>query len=108
MDAESEPPTPLRPEHPEAPTGIGGRGGNREVSPTLMLFPTVTFAIFFLIVLPVSWALMRRQRTWSAFVLVASYVFYGWWNWHYVFLLAGSTVANHMAAVGIHRAAGGR
>ena len=29
-----------------------------------MLFPTVTFAIFFLIVLPVSWALMPHQRAW--------------------------------------------
>jgi D-alanyl-lipoteichoic acid acyltransferase DltB (MBOAT superfamily) len=69
-----------------------------------VLFPTVTFAIFFLIVLPVSWALMRRRGWWSAFILLASYVFYGWWNWHYVFLLAGSTVANHAAAVAIHRA----
>jgi alginate O-acetyltransferase complex protein AlgI len=69
-----------------------------------VLFPTPTFAIFFLIVLPLSWALMRRQRSWSLFVVAASYVFYGWWNWHYVFLLAGSTVGNHVAAVAIHRA----
>ena len=69
-----------------------------------MLFPTPTFAIFFLVVLPLSWALMRRRGSWSLFVVVASYVFYGWWNWHYVFLLAGSTVGNHVAAVAIHRA----
>ena len=29
-----------------------------------MLFPTVTFAVFFMVVLPVSWALMRRQVAW--------------------------------------------
>ena len=45
-----------------------------------MLFPTVTFAVFFLIVLPVSWALMRHERVWRAWILLASYVFYAWWD----------------------------
>ncbi|HEX3805281.1 MAG TPA: MBOAT family protein [Gaiellaceae bacterium] len=69
-----------------------------------MLFPTVTFAVFFVIVLPLSWALMRMQRTWRVFILLASYVFYGWWDWRFVFLLAASTVVNHVAAVAIYRA----
>src|SRR5438094_5188390 len=73
-----------------------------------MLFPTPTFAIFFLAVLPLSWALMRRQGPWRLCMLAASYVFYAWWNWHFVFLLGGSTVANHVAAVAIHRARGPR
>jgi D-alanyl-lipoteichoic acid acyltransferase DltB (MBOAT superfamily) len=69
-----------------------------------LLFPTVTFAVFFLVVLPLSWSLMRAQRLWRGFILVASYVFYGWWDWRFVFLLAASTVVNHVLAVGIHRA----
>ena len=69
-----------------------------------MLFPTVTFALFFLIVLPVSWALMPYQRAWQVWILFASYVFYGWWDWRFVFLLAGSTIVNHVLAVAIHRA----
>src|ERR1043166_5694660 len=73
-----------------------------------MLFPTPTFAIFFLIVLPVSWALMRRRAWWQAFTIAASYVFYAWWDWKFVFLLAGSTVANHAFAVAIHRSRGVR
>jgi alginate O-acetyltransferase complex protein AlgI len=68
-----------------------------------MLFPTATFAIFFLIVLPTSWLLMERQRLWRPWMLVASYVFYAWWDWRFIFLLAGSTVANHVLAVAIHR-----
>src|SRR5690349_11691955 len=68
-----------------------------------MLFPTVTFAVFFLAVLPLSWLLMRAQRPWAVFMISASYVFYAWWNWHYVFLLAGSTVLNHAAAQAIYR-----
>jgi D-alanyl-lipoteichoic acid acyltransferase DltB (MBOAT superfamily) len=68
-----------------------------------LLFPTVTFAVFFSIVLPVSWLLMPHQRAWRAWILLASYVFYAWWDWRFVFLLAASTVVNHVLAVAIHR-----
>src|SRR5262245_25084268 len=57
-----------------------------------------------MIVLPVSWALMPRQALWRGWILLASYVFYAWWDWRFVFLLAASTVVNHVLAVAIHRA----
>ena len=69
-----------------------------------MLFPTVTFAVFFLIVLPVSWSLMRHQSVWRLFILAASFVFYAWWDWHFVFLLAASIVVNQALALAIYRA----
>ncbi len=68
-----------------------------------MLFPTVQFAIFFAIVLPTSWLLAHRRITWRVFIIIASYVFYGAWDWRFVFLLAGSTLLNQIAAVAIHR-----
>jgi D-alanyl-lipoteichoic acid acyltransferase DltB (MBOAT superfamily) len=71
-----------------------------------VLFPTVTFAVFFMVVLPVSWALMRYQRAWRIWILLASYVFYAWWDWRFVFLLFASTIVNHVLAVGIHRSHG--
>jgi len=58
---------------------------------------------FFLVVLTLSWALMDRQRVWRPFMLLASYVFYAWWDWRFVFLLAASTVLNHVLALAIHR-----
>jgi alginate O-acetyltransferase complex protein AlgI len=67
-----------------------------------VVFPTITFAIFFAIVLPVSWALMRRQEAWKGFVLAASYVFYATADWRFAFLLAGITVGNHLFARAIH------
>jgi alginate O-acetyltransferase complex protein AlgI len=67
-----------------------------------MLFPTVTFAIFFMIVLPVSWLLMPRPRRWKLFMLVAAYYFYGYWNWRFVFLIIASTIWNHVLARLIH------
>ena len=69
-----------------------------------MLFPTVQFAVFFAIVLTVSWALVRRPTAWKVFLLVASYVFYAVWDWRFVGLLAGCTVVNQIAAIAIHRA----
>ena len=59
-----------------------------------MLFPTVTFAVFFVTVYAVHTALHARDRAWKVAMLVASYVFYGWWDWRFCGLLAGSTVVN--------------
>jgi D-alanyl-lipoteichoic acid acyltransferase DltB (MBOAT superfamily) len=69
-----------------------------------VLFPTATFTVFFLIVLPLSWLAMSDLRRWRIFIIVASYVFYGWWDWHFVLLLAGCTVWTHLFAIRIARA----
>ena len=68
-----------------------------------MLFPTATFALFFLIVLPLSWLAMPKVHRWRPFMIGASYVFYAWWDWRFVFLLAGCTVWNHVMALRIYR-----
>jgi alginate O-acetyltransferase complex protein AlgI len=68
-----------------------------------VLFPTATFAIFFLVVLPFSWLTMHRPQQWRVFIIAASYVFYSWWDWRFVFLLAGSTLWNQLFATAIHR-----
>ena len=65
-----------------------------------MLFPTFTFACFFLVVLVVHWSIHRRPVAWRFFILGASYVFYGYWDWRFSFLLAGSTLGNQLFAVG--------
>ena len=53
-----------------------------------MLFPTVTFAVFFAAVFIASWLLMPRFRLWKLFMVGAGCVFYGWWDWRGVGLLA--------------------
>ena len=68
-----------------------------------MLFPTITFAIFFLVVFTMSWLLMPNFRAWKAFMIAASYVFYAWWDWRFCLLLAASTVVNQVAAVRLAR-----
>ncbi|HVO55229.1 MAG TPA: MBOAT family protein [Solirubrobacterales bacterium] len=67
-----------------------------------MLFPTVQFAIFFPIVLALSWALMPKQRLWKPFIVVASYVFYAAADPRFCILLAAVTLLNQAAAKAIH------
>ncbi len=55
-----------------------------------MLFNSWTFWIFFALVLPTYWLLPFRAQTW--FLLAASYLFYGWWDWRFLPLIAFSTV----------------
>jgi alginate O-acetyltransferase complex protein AlgI len=69
-----------------------------------MLFPTASFAIFFMVVLPLSWALMRHGAVWRPFIIAASFVFYAGWDWRFCFLLAFSILWNQVLALAIHRA----
>jgi alginate O-acetyltransferase complex protein AlgI len=66
-----------------------------------MLFPTTDFAVFFCLVFLGHWVLNHDRRTWAAFMIVASYVFYAWWNWHYIFLLAGVTIIAQVSALAV-------
>ena len=66
-----------------------------------MLFPTITFAIFFLVVYAPNWLLMPRLRLWKWMIIAASYVFYGWWDWRFVLLLVAATIVNQGLGVQI-------
>ena len=53
-----------------------------------MLFNSLAFAVFLPLVFVLYWALGRgRVRLQNAFLIVASYVFYGWWDWRFLFLI---------------------
>jgi len=68
-----------------------------------MVFPTVQFAVFFPIVLALSWALMRRQSVWKPFMLAVSFLFYAAADPKFCIMLAGMILGNQAAAVLIHR-----
>ncbi len=73
-----------------------------------MLFPTIRFAVFFGVVLGISWLLARWPPWWKRFVLVASYAFYAGWDWRFVGLVVASTLFNQAMATRIHRSASRR
>ena len=68
-----------------------------------MQFPTIDFAIFFGIVFVLNWLLAPFPRRWKVFIIIASYVFYGWWDWRFVFLLMASTVITIAGGRLVHR-----
>lgn len=53
-----------------------------------MLFNSIEFAIFLPIVFAIYWLLNKHLRWQNLFVVVASYVFYGWWDWRFLILIA--------------------
>ncbi len=72
-----------------------------------MLFPTIRFAAFFALVLPVSWALVPSSVRWKWFMLGASWFFYGCWDWRFIALIALSTAGNQGFAHLVHRSPDG-
>jgi alginate O-acetyltransferase complex protein AlgI len=64
-----------------------------------MLFPTPEFAIFFFSIFLAAWALRERLEWRKALLLVASYYFYGYWDWRFMALLAGSSLLNYTAGL---------
>lgn len=54
-----------------------------------MLFNSIEFAVFLPMVFALYWFVFNRNlKLQNLFVVVASYVFYGWWDWRFLFLIA--------------------
>lgn len=68
-----------------------------------MLFPTIEFGIFFLVVFAASWAARGTPEIRKLFLLGASYFFYGWWDWRFLGLLFVSTLINYLAGLALAR-----
>jgi len=63
-----------------------------------MLFNSFTFVAFFLAVYPLYLILHKSRRAQNVLLLIASYFFYGSWDWRFLGLLALSTVIDFFMA----------
>jgi alginate O-acetyltransferase complex protein AlgI len=60
-----------------------------------MQFNTLTFALFLPIVLIFYWFIFNKKLQWqNLFLIIASYVFYGWWDWRFLILLFISSMSD--------------
>lgn len=59
-----------------------------------MLFNSEVFLYFAICFFPVLFLLPYTAQRW--WILAASYVFYGWWDWRFLALIGVSSVANHV------------
>ena len=58
-----------------------------------MLFNSIEFAIFLPIVFLLYWFVFQKNLKWqNLFIVFVSYIFYGWWDWRFLFLIIFSTV----------------
>ena len=61
-----------------------------------MIFNSLQFVLFFVVVLTIYWMLSHRNQNWL--LLIASYIFYAWWDWRLLGLLIGVTAAAFITA----------
>jgi len=66
-----------------------------------MLFNSIDFALFLPIIFVLYWFVFQKNlKAQNALVLVASYVFYGWWDWSFLWLILFSTFAKFKYQIG--------
>lgn len=69
-----------------------------------MLFNSIDFAYFLPIVLLLFWLLSKNLKAQNLVLLLASYVFYGWWDWRFLSLIALSSFADYIIGIRLHKA----
>ena len=66
-----------------------------------MQFDTYIYALFLPVVFLIYWWLRKRLTWQNAFLLAASYVFYGWWDWRFLGLILITTLTTFFTALPI-------
>ncbi|AOW21161.1 MBOAT family O-acyltransferase [Urechidicola croceus] len=68
-----------------------------------MFFNSIDFAIFFPIVFILYWIVAKKLHYRNALLLISSYVFYGWWDWRFLFLIAISSAVDFFVGKKIYK-----
>lgn len=69
-----------------------------------MIFNSLSFLVFFVLFFIFYWFVFNRNlKIQNLLLLIASYVFYSWWDWHFLTLLAGSSLIIFIIAIKIER-----
>lgn len=66
-----------------------------------MSFNSPAFFIFLSLVFIGYWGVLRSRKNQNILILIASYTFYGWWDYRFLFLIALSTVIDYFAGIGM-------
>lgn len=68
-----------------------------------MLFNSIEFLIFCPLVFLLYWFVFKSLRWQNIFVVVTSYIFYGWWNYRFLFLIALTTLCSFVSGLLVER-----
>lgn len=70
-----------------------------------MLFNSIEFFLFFISFFTIYWFVLGKNLiAQNFFVLIASYVFYGWWDWRFLTLIFFTSITSFFAAIIIEKA----
>ncbi|MBL4642291.1 MAG: MBOAT family protein [Flavobacteriaceae bacterium] len=64
-----------------------------------MLFNSFDFLVFLPTVFVLYWFVFKKRQNQNILVLIASYVFYGWWDWRFLILIFISTIVDYSIGV---------
>lgn len=64
-----------------------------------MLFNSFEFMLFLPIVFLLYWFVFKPRRLQNLFLVVASYVFYGWWDWRFLLLIALTSACSYASGL---------
>jgi len=68
-----------------------------------LLFNSLDFAIFFPIVIIIYWIVSKKILLRNSFLLIASYVFYAWWDWRFLFLIIFSSFIDYIVGLKLYQ-----
>jgi D-alanyl-lipoteichoic acid acyltransferase DltB (MBOAT superfamily) len=69
-----------------------------------MLFNSLDFALFLPIVFALYWFVFQKNlKAQNALIFMASYVFYGWWDWRFLSLILFSTLVDFFIGIGLEK-----
>jgi alginate O-acetyltransferase complex protein AlgI len=69
-----------------------------------MLFNSIEFAIFIPIIFILYWFVTNRKLSiQNLLIVIASYVFYGWWDWRFLSLIIFSTIIDYTIGIQLKR-----
>ncbi len=66
-----------------------------------MLFNSIDFAIFLPIVFILYWFVFKTLKSQNILLIIASYVFYAWWDWRFLGLIIVSTLIDYSIGLAI-------
>ncbi len=73
-----------------------------------MSYVSIEFMIFLPVVFLLYWFVVKKLRWQNFLVLVASYIFYGWWDWRFLFLIIFTSAGSFFSGLLIKRYEGYR
>ena len=64
-----------------------------------MLFNSIEYLLFLPIVFILYWFVFKSRKWQNLLIVIASYVFYGWWNYRFLLLIAFTTLCSYYSAL---------